>query len=118
MPAVKSRMPSKTRKVTKPQSTPSASARKNALARRTETIKFLTLDETKRLFSHITDKRDKAIFLNAYRHGLRASVVGLLRVEDLDHLPHITAPTRVEQSRQLASFALYIVSSSAQSGKT
>jgi site-specific recombinase XerD len=32
----------------------------------------------------ITDKRDKAIFLVAYRHGLRASEVGLLRVDDLD----------------------------------
>src|SRR5947209_5434054 len=53
-------------------------------ARRTETIKFLTLDETKRLFSQIKDKRDRAIFLTAYRHGLRASAVGLLRVSDLD----------------------------------
>ncbi len=53
-------------------------------ARRTETIKFLTLDETRRLFRHITDKRDKAMFLLAYRHGLRASEIGLLRVEDLD----------------------------------
>lgn len=53
-------------------------------ARRTETIKFLTLDETRRLFRCITDKRDKAIFLLAYRHGLRASEIGLLRVEDLD----------------------------------
>jgi integrase len=53
-------------------------------ARRSETIKFLTLDETRRLFAVITDKRDKAIFLLAYRHGLRASEVGLLRVSDLD----------------------------------
>lgn len=53
-------------------------------ARRTETIKFLTLDETKKLFAWIVDKRDKAIFLIAYRHGLRASEVGLLRVSDLD----------------------------------
>ena len=53
-------------------------------ARRTETIKFLTLDETKRLFSVIADKRDKAIFLLAYRHGLRASEVGLLKESDLD----------------------------------
>lgn len=53
-------------------------------ARRTETIKFLTLDETRRLFRCITDKRDKAIFLLAYRHGLRASEIGLLRVDDLD----------------------------------
>lgn len=63
---------------------PSASARRNDRARRTETIKFLTLDETKRLFSRITDKRDKALFLTAYRHGLRAGEVGLLRVEDLN----------------------------------
>jgi len=45
---------------------------------------FLTLDETKRLFSRITDKRDKALILTAYRHGLRAGEVGLPRVEDLD----------------------------------
>ena len=84
MSAVKARASSVTRKVTKPQSTSSASARRNDRARRTETIKFLTLDETKRIFSRISDKRDKAIFLTAYRHGLRASEVGLLRVEDLD----------------------------------
>ena len=42
------------------------------------------LDETRRLFASITDKRDKAIFLLAYRHGLRASEIGLLRVSDLD----------------------------------
>jgi type 1 fimbriae regulatory protein FimB len=53
-------------------------------ARRTETIKFFTLDETKRLFAWITDKRDKAIFLIAYRHGLRASEIGLLQTSDLD----------------------------------
>jgi integrase len=48
-------------------------------ARRSETIKFLTLDETRQLFTAITDKRDKAIFLFAYQHGLRASEIGLLR---------------------------------------
>lgn len=53
-------------------------------ARRTETIKFLTLDEAKRLFSVIDSKRDKAIFLMAYRHGLRASEIGLLRKSDID----------------------------------
>ena len=53
-------------------------------ARRLETIKFLTQDETKRLFSVIRDKRDRALFLIAYRHGLRASEVGLLHVADLD----------------------------------
>jgi type 1 fimbriae regulatory protein FimB len=52
--------------------------------RRTDTIKFLTQDEIKRLFSGIQDKRDKALFLIAYRHGLRASEVGLLQVSDLN----------------------------------
>ena len=51
---------------------------------RTDTIKFLTLDETARLFSVITDRRDRALFLTAYRHGLRASEIGLLQVNDLD----------------------------------
>ena len=63
---------------------PKNTTEKQSRARRTETIKFLTLDETKRLFSVITDKQDKAIFLLAYRHGLRASEVGLLRVSDLN----------------------------------
>ena len=58
--------------------------RKVTRAHRSETIKFLTLDETRRLFAGITDERDKAIFLLAYRHGLRASEIGLLRVNDLD----------------------------------
>jgi len=53
-------------------------------ARRTETIKFITLDEAKRLFSVISSKRDKAIFLLAYRHGLRASEVGLLQRNDFN----------------------------------
>jgi site-specific recombinase XerD len=51
----------------------------------TETIRFLTLDETARLFRVIgPHRRDRALFLVAYRHGLRASEVGLLRVEDID----------------------------------
>ena len=51
----------------------------------TETIRFLSLDETARLFRAIgTHRRDRALFLVAYRHGLRASEVGLLRTEDLD----------------------------------
>ncbi len=58
--------------------------RKATRARRSETIKFLTLDETRRLFKAISDKRDKAIFLLAYRHGLRASEIGLLQISDLD----------------------------------
>ena len=44
-----------------------------------------SLTETIRLFRVIgTHRRDRALFLVAYRHGLRASEVGLLRVEDLD----------------------------------
>ena len=51
----------------------------------TETIRFLTLDETARMFRAIgSHRRDRALFLIAYRHGLRASEVGLLRVEDVD----------------------------------
>ena len=51
---------------------------------RTDTIKFLTLEEFKRLFAAIKSKRDRALFLLAYRHGLRASEVGNLRRADLD----------------------------------
>jgi type 1 fimbriae regulatory protein FimB len=52
---------------------------------RTETIRFLTLDELGRLFAATRESvRDRALFLLAYRHGLRASEVGLLRGEDLD----------------------------------
>lgn len=47
-------------------------------------IKYLTQDETQRLFRVISNKRDKAIFLIAYRHGLRASEVGLLKLDDVD----------------------------------
>ena len=51
----------------------------------TETIRFLTLDELARLFAVARrNLRDRALFLIAYRHGLRASEVGLLRIEDLD----------------------------------
>ncbi len=56
------------RKATKPK----PPERKATRARRSETIKFLTLDETRRLFACITDKRDKAIFLLAYRHALES----------------------------------------------
>ena len=48
------------------------------------TITFLTQDEVRRLFSVIKNKRDRAIFAVAYRHGLRASEVGLLHLADVD----------------------------------
>lgn len=51
----------------------------------TDTIRILTQDELSRLLTVIGDhRRDRALFLIAYRHGLRASEVGLLRVDDLD----------------------------------
>src|SRR5215211_5854474 len=48
------------------------------------TIHFLTQDELRQLFKVIRSKRDKAIFLMAYRHGLRASEIGLLQRADVD----------------------------------
>lgn len=48
------------------------------------TIKYLTQPELKSLFHAITDKRDFALFLLAYRHGLRVSEVPLLYVDDID----------------------------------
>jgi integrase len=48
------------------------------------TVTFLTQDELKRLVSTIKDKRDRAIILMAYRHGLRASEIGLLQRTDID----------------------------------
>src|SRR5687767_14945254 len=53
-------------------------------ARRSETIKFLTPSELQDLLGAIDDVRDRAIFLVAYRHGLRASEVGLPRLADVD----------------------------------
>src|SRR5687767_5527486 len=48
------------------------------------TLQFLTQEELKRLFGVIKDKRDKALFLLAYRHGLRASEIGHLQRTDVD----------------------------------
>ena len=48
------------------------------------TMRFLTQGELKHLLAVIKDKRDKALFLLAYRHGLRASEIGLLQRTDVD----------------------------------
>jgi integrase len=48
------------------------------------TISFLTQEETKQLFAVISSKRDTAIFLTAYRPGLRTSELGLLQRTDVD----------------------------------
>ena len=47
-------------------------------------IHFLTQEELSRLLQTIKSKRDHAIFLTAYRYGLRASEVGELQKTDLD----------------------------------
>jgi type 1 fimbriae regulatory protein FimB/type 1 fimbriae regulatory protein FimE len=57
---------------------------KPSRATKADTIKFLTQDETKKLIGAISSKRDKAIFLLAYRHGLRASEIGRLQRSDFD----------------------------------
>src|SRR5215813_5137027 len=68
-------------KSTKP-STPKAA--KPRTRRGSGTLQFLTQEELKRLFPVITNKRDKVRFLLAYRHGLRASEIGLLQRSDVD----------------------------------
>ncbi len=52
--------------------------------RQDRAITFLTQEEVHRLFSAIKTKRDRAIFAVAYRHGLRASEVGMLQRTDVD----------------------------------
>jgi integrase len=47
-------------------------------------IYFLSQDEVRHLFAVIKSKRDKILFLLAYRHGLRASEIGLLQRTDVD----------------------------------
>jgi type 1 fimbriae regulatory protein FimB len=47
-------------------------------------IQVLTQEEVRRLFKVITNTRDRALVQVAYRHGLRASEVGLLRRNDAD----------------------------------
>ena len=44
----------------------------------------VTQDEMRRLLDAIPSMRDYAMFLLAYRHGLRASEVGMLCTADLD----------------------------------
>jgi integrase/recombinase XerD len=48
------------------------------------TIHCLTQDKLRQLFKVIRSKRDKAIFRMAYRHGWRASGIGLLQRADVD----------------------------------
>src|SRR5262245_24569127 len=48
------------------------------------TIQFLIQEELKRLFAAIDSPRDKALFLLAHCHGLRASEIGDLQCIDAD----------------------------------
>jgi len=61
-------------------------------------INFLTQDETRRLLDAIDSKRDSAIFLLAYRHGLRASEIGMLSTTDLDLKQYRVRIHRVKNS--------------------
>lgn len=47
-------------------------------------IKYFSEEEVGRLFAAIDKPRDLLIFRLAYRHGLRASEVGMLRVSDVN----------------------------------
>ena len=62
----------------KPHATLKTSRRQDRL------IQVLTQEEVRHLFAVITNKRDGALVHVAYRHGLRASEVGLLRRSDAD----------------------------------
>ncbi len=53
---------------------------------RTRTIRFLTPEELKTFLGVIRDKRDRAIFLVGYRHGLRAGEMGL---RERFHMPRL-----------------------------
>jgi integrase len=64
----------------------------------THTIQFLTQAELRAFFRVITRKRDRALFLIAYRHGLRASEVGLVHVDDLNFAQQRMTIHRLKQS--------------------
>jgi integrase/recombinase XerD len=61
-------------------------------------IHFLTQPELRALFRVITRKRDRALFLLAYRHGLRASEVGLLHVDDVNFVQQRLTIRRLKRS--------------------
>lgn len=71
-----------------------------------KTVKYLTQEEVKNLFRVIGSrsqgchsKRDKAIFLVAYYHGLRPSEVGLIQTEDVDLARARITITRLKHSK-------------------
>lgn len=65
----------------------------------TETIKYLTQVEMRLLLAEAKEsKRDYTLFLLAYRHGLRASEVGLLEINDIDFARHKIHLHRLKRS--------------------
>jgi integrase len=80
-----SKEPARTRSTGRGKSAAAVRTHTSEHTRRLErTINFLTQDELRQLFKVIRSKRDKAIFLVVYRHGLRASEIGLLQRADVD----------------------------------
>ena len=77
---------------------PTPKKKRGYQATRADAIKFLTLDEWRALFSVIESKRDRALFLLAYRHGLRASEIGELRRNDVQEKPMKIMVHRVKGS--------------------
>src|SRR4029453_11488973 len=62
------------------------------------TIHFLIQPELRSLFRVMTRKRDRALFLLAYRHEFRASEVDLLHVDDLNLAQQRITIYRVKRS--------------------
>ena len=48
------------------------------------TIKYLTNEQTARLFAVISAPRDRALFVTIYHYGLRVSEATLIQLEDVD----------------------------------
>jgi integrase len=63
-------------------------------------IRFLTQPELRKLLevARARSKRDYTIFLIAYRHGLRASEIGLLQCADFDERQYRLRITRLKKS--------------------
>lgn len=64
-----------------------------------KTLKYLTQAQVTDLFRVIGSKRDRAIFLVAYYHGLRPSEVGLIQTEDVDLDRARISITRLKHSK-------------------
>jgi len=54
------------------------------MAEKWTTIKYLTSEQTVRLFAAISAPRDRALFATIYHYGLRVSEATLLQLEDVD----------------------------------